>query len=130
MSKSNEINEIFEKNELDDLKRFISQRQCLNTSNTAMMYLFHVIQAAGILTTAIAAGYRIEGLVWVGVGLNTSATLVSVFEKTNESISKKLLKGIHAIRTGTYVDEETLEMESEKKTTPLLDSSSKMDSVV
>ena len=85
-----------------------------------MMYLFHLIQAAGILTTAIAAGYQIEGLVWVGVGLNTTATLVSVFEKTNESISKKLLKGIQAIREGTYVDEEALVLEDEKKTTPLL----------
>jgi hypothetical protein len=129
-AKAVEINDIFEKNEVDDLKRFISQRQCLNTSNTAMMYLFHIIQAAGILTTAIAAGYQIEGLVWVGVGLNTSATLVSVFEKTNESISKRLLKGIQAIRAGNYVDEETIEMESEKKTTPLLESSSKMDSGV
>lgn len=119
-SRAAEINEIFENNEVDDLRRFISQRQCLNTSNTALMYIFHIVQAAGILTTAIAAGYRIEGLVWVGVGLNTAATLVSVFEKTNESISKKLLKGIQSIRAGTYVDEETLEMESEKKTTPLL----------
>ena len=110
-----EINEIFERNEIDDLKRFVSQRQCLNTSNTVMLYVFHIVQAAGILTTAIAAGYQIEGLVWVGVGLNTAATLVSVFEKTNESISKKLLKGIQSIRAGTYVDEETIEMDSEKK---------------
>jgi hypothetical protein len=121
MPTTTEINEIFEQNELDDLKRFIAQRQCLNVSNTAMMYLFHIVQASGILTTAIAAGYQNEGLIWVGVGLNTLATLVSVFEKTNETISKRLFKGIQAIKAGAYVDEETIEFESEKKTTPLLE---------
>jgi hypothetical protein len=125
-ARADEIKSIFEGNEVDDLKRFISQRQCLNTSNTAMMYLFHIVQAAGILTTAIAAGYGIEGLVWIGVGLNTTATLISVFEKTNEGISKKLMKNIQSIRDGLYVDEETIVLESEKKTTPLL---TKTDSV-
>ena len=33
------------------------------------------------------------------------ATLVSVFEKTNQSISKNLLKDIEAIKAGTFTDE-------------------------
>ena len=33
------------------------------------------------------------------------ATLVTVFEKTNQSISKNLLKDIEAIKAGTFTDE-------------------------
>jgi hypothetical protein len=57
------------------------------------------------LTTTVAAGYDIKELVWVGAGLNLVATLIIVFEKTNDNISKKLLKDIYAIKNGTYVDE-------------------------
>ena len=44
-------------------------------------------------------------LVWVGVGFNILASLVNVFEKTNNSISKNLLKDIEAIKAGTFTDE-------------------------
>jgi hypothetical protein len=44
-------------------------------------------------------------LIWVGVGLNVGASLLNVFEKTNNGISKHLLKDIKSIREGTYVDE-------------------------
>jgi hypothetical protein len=44
-------------------------------------------------------------LVWIGVGMNILASLINIFEKTNESISKRLLKDISAIKNGTYVDE-------------------------
>ena len=89
----------------------------------ALVYLFHVVQAAGILTTTIAAGYDMKQLIWVGVGFNVFATLLNVFEKTNNSISKHLLKDIQAIKDGTFVDEGTsVEMEAPKdeKKEPLL----------
>jgi hypothetical protein len=44
-------------------------------------------------------------LIWVGVGFNILATLVNVFEKTNNSISKNLLKDIESIKAGTFTDE-------------------------
>jgi hypothetical protein len=47
-------------------------------------------------------------LVWVGVGFNILASLINVFEKTNNGISKNLLKDINAIKDGTYVDEGTM----------------------
>ena len=47
-------------------------------------------------------------LVWVGVGFNILASLINVFEKTNNGISKHLLKDINAIKDGTYVDEGTM----------------------
>jgi hypothetical protein len=102
---SAEIQSIFEKNKLDDLKAFIDKRKCLNQWNMGLIYLFHIIQSAGILTTTIAAGYGMKELIWVGVGFNILATLVNVFEKTNNSISKNLLKDIESIKAGTFTDE-------------------------
>lgn len=122
-----EIQSIFEKNKLDDLKEFMGKRKCLNAWNMALIYLFHIIQSAGILTTTIAAGYDMKDLVWVGVGLNITATLINVFEKTNRSISKHLMKDIQAIKQGLYVDEsemiEVVEKKDEKEV-PLLSGSS------
>ena len=101
----NEIKSIFNKNKIQDLKKFIAKRNCLNISNQVMNYLFHIVQSAGVLTTTIAAGYNMKELVWIGVGLNILASLINIFEKTNDAISKRLLKDIHAIKNGTYVDE-------------------------
>jgi len=116
-SVNNEIRIIFEENKLDDLKRFMKKRQNLNAANTVMMYLFHILQSAGILTTTIATGYNIRELIWVGVGLNVLSTLVNVFEKINTSVSTKLMKDITAIRNDKYVDEGTIvnDIKDEKK---------------
>ena len=100
-----EIQTIFDNNKINDLKRFLSKRQCLNTTNTYLVYLFHLVQSAGILTTSIAAGTNFTELVWVGVGLNILATLINVYEKTNNSISTKLLHDIKLIKDNQYVDE-------------------------
>ena len=103
-----EIKGIFDENKLSDLKRFLGKRQCLNIYNTYLIYLFHLLQSAGILTTTIAAGYDEKYLVWVGVGLNILASLVHVYEKTNNDLLKRLLGNIQAIKDGTYVDEGAL----------------------
>ena len=100
-----EIQTIFDTNKLNDLNRFLSKRQCLNTTNSYLIYLFHLVQASGILTTSIAAGTNNTELVWIGVGLNIFATLINVYEKTNNSISSKLLSDIKLIKDNHYVDE-------------------------
>lgn len=102
-----EIQNLFEQNKLDDLKTFMKKRKCLNSTNMVLIYMFHIVQSAGILTTTIAAGYDMKSLVWIGVGLNILASLLTVFEKTNNSISKALLKDIQAIKDGTFLDEGT-----------------------
>jgi len=120
---SAEIQTIFETNKLEDLKFFIKRRNCLNNCNMVLVYMFHVVQAAGILTTTIAAGYDMKQLIWVGVGFNIFATLLNVFEKTNNSISKHLLKDIQAIKDGTFVDEGTsveTDAPKDEKKEPLL----------
>ncbi len=104
-SVSIQIKKIFEENVVDDLKRFIEKRQCLNNMNMVLIYLFHIVQSAGILTTTIATGYNIREYIWIGVGLNVLASLINAFEQTNNNISKKLLQDIQSIKDGKYVDE-------------------------
>jgi hypothetical protein len=100
-----EIQTIFDNNKINDLHRFLAKRQCLNTTNSYLIYLFHLVQASGILTTSIAAGTNNTELVWIGIGLNIFATLINVYEKTNNSISSKLLSDIKLIKDNHYVDE-------------------------
>ena len=100
-----EIENIFNKNKIDDLKKFINKRAWLNSTNMVLGYSFHIVQSAGVLTTTIAAGYNMKELVWVGVGMNILASLINVFEKMNASMSKRVLKDITAIKNGSYVDE-------------------------
>ena len=99
------INAILDKNKIDDLERFIEKRHCLNTWNSYLVYLFHTIQSAGILTTTIGTGYGRNDLIWIGVGLNVLASLINIYEQTNNSISLKLMKDIIAIRDDKYIDE-------------------------
>lgn len=102
------IQTILNKNKLDDLQKFLEQRSQLNYYNSYLIYLFHILQCAGILTTTIAAGYNKKELVWTGVGLNILASLLNIFEKTNNSISKKILADIIKIKNNNYVDESLL----------------------
>ena len=111
---SQEIQSILDKDKLEDLKQFITRRKCLNRWNIGLIYLFHLIQSVGILTTTIATGYDMKEIIWVGVGLNIMASLINVIEKTNNGISKHLLKDIEAIKDGTYTDESTVESPEKK----------------
>lgn len=108
-----QIKKVFEENMIGDLKRFIEKRQCLNQTNMVLIYLFHIVQSAGILTTTIATGYNAREYIWIGVGLNVLASLINAFEQTNNNISKKLLQDIQSIKDGNYVDE-GLAVESKK----------------
>ena len=102
---SNDIETMIKENERADLKRFLGRRHCLNMWNMALAYIFHLVQAAGILTTSIAAAYNINKLIWVGIGLNAFASVISVIIKTNNGFIIKMLKDIEAIEEGRYVDE-------------------------
>jgi hypothetical protein len=61
----------------------------------------------------LAAGYNIKELVWGGIALNIVASLINIFEQTNNTLSKRLMKDIVAIKQGKYVDE-GLAVEAEK----------------
>ena len=115
-----QINSIFETNKLEDLKMFLNSRHTLNKYNIILIYLFYIVQTAGILTTTIAAGYNMKMLVWVGVGLNCIASLIHIFEKTNTTISKKYMKDIEDIKNNNYIDESVIDFDisSTANTTP------------
>ena len=102
---SDDVKNIFESNKIDDLKRFLNMRRTLNMTNITFTYVFHIIQTAGIFITTYATGYNIKELIWVGVGLNMLASLINVFEKTNNSFSDKIMLDIQKIRDNTYIDE-------------------------
>jgi hypothetical protein len=104
-NKSIEIDNIFKRNTVEDLEKFIKCRSCLNNCNTCFSYLFHFLQISSILTTTISASYNYKELLWIGIGLNAAGSLVSVYEKINIKISDNLLENIKKIKNGDYVDE-------------------------
>ncbi len=110
-----EISTIFDDNKINDLKRFLKKRQCLNHTNAYLIYLFHLLQSAGILTTSIAASSNNTDLVWIGIGLNIVATLINVYEKINNTVSGKLLHDIKLIKNNNYLDESELIDSSNQK---------------
>ena len=103
-----QIEEIFENNKIEDLKRFIKKRQNLNSCNICMSYLYYLVQSISILTSTIGTGYNVKELIWAGIGVNVLATLIHSYEQINNNLSIKLLKNIENIRKNNYVDEDVL----------------------
>ena len=103
-----QIEEIFENNKIEDLKRFIKKRQSLNSCNVCMSYLYYFVQSVGILTTTIGTGYNVKELIWAGIGVNVLATLIHSYEQVNNNLSIKLLKNIENIKKNNYIDEDVL----------------------
>jgi hypothetical protein len=100
-----EIKQILDNNKINDLQRFLNKRECLNTTNSYLIYLFHLVQSIGILLTSYATGNNNKNLIWVGVSLNFLATLIHVYEKSNNSILKKIMNDIKLIKDEKYIDE-------------------------
>jgi hypothetical protein len=105
MSDSDEIGIMLQENKLSDLKRFLKNRQCLNTTNIYFNYLFYAVQMAGLLTTSVAQSYGSPNIVWLGIGLNSLATLIHTYKQTNNKLSTLILENIKNIKNGTYIDE-------------------------
>ena len=99
------VNEILEKNKFDDLKNFLSRRHALNRCNSCMIYLFHIIQTVGILVSSISASTNDTRLLWLGIGLNMTASVIQIYEKINNDQMKRILLDIQSIKNGTYIDE-------------------------
>ena len=104
-----EIESTFTKNSIEDLHKLIRNRACLNNCNICFTYLSHFLQTCGIIITSLYASYdNYKVLLWIGIGLNASASLVSIYEKTNLAFSEKMLEDIKKIRAGDYIDESTI----------------------
>lgn len=115
MASNTEIQTLLENNKVDDFKRFLKQRQCLNSTNVALLYLFHIVQSAGILVTSLAAGYDMKQIIWVGTALNALAALIHIFEKINDGLIKQYAKDIQLIIENNYVDESPIVIETQPK---------------
>lgn len=102
---STNISNILEQNAINDLKKFIKKRACLNNCNIFSTYFFHFLQTCGMITTTLSASYDYKPLLWIGISLNAIASLISIYEKTNQSISDKMLENIKSIKAGEYIDE-------------------------
>jgi len=109
-----EIENIFNENKLNDLKRFMVKRQQLNDCNIKLRYLHYVMHYSSILLTTVAVSYNnntdthLVNMIWIGISLNILSSLISSFEKMNKTMSNKLLNDIYKIKTDTYVDESEL----------------------
>lgn len=111
-----QIQDIFNQNELADLKDFLKRVDRLNKFNATLSYFFHATQSSGILVTTIAAGVNSSNLIWLGVVLNSVATLLHVFEKNNNEIITKLSEEIKAIKEGNYIDQSRMIDTNERET--------------
>jgi len=105
MSQSQQITQIFNQNSVSDLNKFLRQRHCLNQFNVFLIYLFYLVQSAGILLTTIATNYNNSNLIYVGVGLNLLASMINIYEKVNNSLLENMMTNIQAIKNDKYVDE-------------------------
>lgn len=103
-----QITEIFNRNKVNDLKKFLNRRHCLNHTNIFLIYLFYVVQSTGILLTTIATSNNNTNLVYLGISLNLLASIINVYEKINNSLLKNMMVNIQAIHDNTYIDESTL----------------------
>ena len=105
-SKSNSaIDIILKQNSIDDLNKFIKKRTCLNKCNIFLTYFFHFLQTCGMITTTLSASYDYKELLWIGISLNATASLISIYEKINQTISDTMLENIKNIKDGKYIDE-------------------------
>ena len=100
-----QIESILHKNSIDDLQVFIKRRACLNNCNIFLTYVFHLLQTGGMIVTTISASYNYKELLWIGISLNAFASLISIYEKINQSVSDKMLESIKCIKSGEYLDE-------------------------
>jgi hypothetical protein len=112
-----QIKDIFNKNKINDLTYFLAKRRCLNKTNMYIAYLYHTVQATGILLTSLATGYSKPELAWVGIGLNIFAQLLNSVEHINVSLSDQLKQNIVSIQQNNYIDENTLHINTDNSET-------------
>lgn len=109
------INNIINKNKVDDLLRFINKRQNLNCSNQLFGYLFYIIQTISIFSTSLGQYNDNAYLIWSGIGLTSIGTLVHAIINSNTKINNSLMNNITHIKNGNYIDELNINALDEKK---------------
>ena len=109
------INNMINKNKVEDLKRFMNKRQNLNISNQWFGYLFYLFQTASVFSTSLGQSYTNPYLIWTGIGLTSFGTLIHAIINSNTKINNNLMKNIKDIKGGSYIDESNIDGLDEKK---------------
>jgi hypothetical protein len=102
------IEDILAKHREEDMTEFLKSRQCLNIVNEWLIYLFYLVQTAGILLTSFAATTNNQDLVWIGVIINSLASLMQIYIKMHDTSLKMMMSDLQLIKEGKYVDQGTV----------------------
>ena len=109
------INNIINKNKVEDLMRFMNKRQNINCSNQFLGYLFYLIQTLSVFGNSLGQYTQNDYLIWSSIGLTGIGTLIHAIINSNNKINSSLMANIKAIHAGDYVDELNVDALEEKK---------------
>ncbi len=117
------INNIINKNKVDDLIRFMNKRQNINCGNQVLGYLFYLIQTISVFSTSLGQYNENVYLIWTGIGLTSVGTLIHAIINSNNKINSSLMANIRSIHSGDYVDEIAIDGLDDKKggSTPVIE---------
>jgi hypothetical protein len=104
------IEDILNENKIEDLKKFIKQRACINQSNQWLSYTFYLFQSLGVFLVSIGNAYKNDYAIWTGVGANSLASFIYIVINSNHKINNSLYNNINKIKKNEYIDEEDIEM--------------------
>ena len=115
------INNIINKNKVDDLLRFMNKRQNINCSNQFLGYLFYLIQTLSVFGNSLGQYTQNDYLIWSSIGLTGIGTLIHAIINSNNKINSSLMANIKSIHAGEYIDELNVDALEEKKgNTPVI----------
>jgi len=114
MSEEDNIDIIFSKNELQNLKTFIDNKKYINSMNFYLMYMFHLCQGASVLCTTLSTTFG-HSLLWIGVALSIGASIINSIEKVNSAYLTKINKDVIKIKQHKYIIESDINIDIENK---------------
>ena len=115
------INNIINKNKVDDLVRFMTKRQNINCGNQWLGYLFYLIQTLSVFGNSLGQYTENDYLIWSSIGLTGIGTLIHAIINSNNKINSSLMSNIKAIHSGDYIDEVQIDgLDDKKNNTPVI----------
>ena len=94
------IEGILSKHMKEDMDKFLKSRQCLNNVDGWLICMFHLLQTAGILMTSYAVAHDSTILVWIGVILNSLASIMQIYINMHDASLKQIMSDLKLIEEG------------------------------
>jgi len=110
---------ILDKNKIEDLRRFLKKRECLNVGNQYLNYAFNLIQGIGIFLVSLGQAYENPLFIWIGVACNSISSIIHIYEMNNVKLSKTLLYNIKQIKMNKYIDENIIDLDNKSDGVPI-----------